>query len=156
MLSVPNVFMRPREAAKAADEAKARFAHIDGQLSQHSWLPLPAPGNSFVRHILCLHAPPLQDMAVRRCNAGGPVSGNSTSTLRNVQVFNALQSTRVKALQSASFQSWHILVAAGDHLTLLNVYHAYKQNGEAQDWCYDHFLNSRALKAADSVRSQLV
>ena len=30
MLSVPNVFMRPREASKAADEAKARFAHIDG------------------------------------------------------------------------------------------------------------------------------
>ncbi|BDA46331.1 Pre-mRNA-splicing factor ATP-dependent RNA helicase DHX15 [Coccomyxa sp. Obi] len=73
MLSVPNVFLRPREAAKAADEAKARFAHIDG-----------------------------------------------------------------------------------DHLTLLNVYHAYKQNGEAHDWCYDHFLNTRSLKAADSVRSQLV
>lgn len=73
MLSVPNVFMRPREAAKAADEAKARFAHIDG-----------------------------------------------------------------------------------DHLTLLNVYHAYKQNQESMDWCYDHFLNSRSLKAADSVRSQLV
>ena len=31
MLSVPSVFMRPREAAKAADEAKARFAHIDGE-----------------------------------------------------------------------------------------------------------------------------
>ena len=30
MLSVPNVFMRPREAAKAADEAKARFAHVNG------------------------------------------------------------------------------------------------------------------------------
>jgi len=30
MLSVPNVFMRPREAAKAADEAKAPFAHVDG------------------------------------------------------------------------------------------------------------------------------
>ena len=30
MLSVPNVFLRPREAAKAADEAKSRFAHIDG------------------------------------------------------------------------------------------------------------------------------
>lgn len=30
MLSVPNVFVRPKEAAKAADEAKARFAHIDG------------------------------------------------------------------------------------------------------------------------------
>ena len=30
MLSVPNVFVRPREAMKAADESKARFAHIDG------------------------------------------------------------------------------------------------------------------------------
>lgn len=29
-LSVPQVFMRPREAAKAADEAKAQFAHNDG------------------------------------------------------------------------------------------------------------------------------
>ena len=53
-------------------------------------------------------------------------------------------------------QAQGVLTVAGDHLTLLNVYHAYKQNGEAQDWCYDHFLNSRALKAADSVRSQLV
>lgn len=32
MLSVPNVFVRPKEQAKAADEAKARFAHIDGEL----------------------------------------------------------------------------------------------------------------------------
>jgi pre-mRNA-splicing factor ATP-dependent RNA helicase DHX15/PRP43 len=73
MLSVPNVFMRPREAAKAADEAKAKFIHIDG-----------------------------------------------------------------------------------DHLTLLNAYHAYKQSGESADWCYEHFLNHRSLKAADSVRTQLV
>ena len=73
MLSVPNVFTRPREAMKAADEAKARFAHIDG-----------------------------------------------------------------------------------DHLTLLNVYHAYKQHGEDNEWCYANFLNNRSLKSADNVRSQLV
>lgn len=30
MLSVPNVFLRPREAERAADDAKARFAHQDG------------------------------------------------------------------------------------------------------------------------------
>jgi pre-mRNA-splicing factor ATP-dependent RNA helicase DHX15/PRP43 len=30
LLSVPNVFMRPKEAQKAADEAKAQFAHVDG------------------------------------------------------------------------------------------------------------------------------
>jgi pre-mRNA-splicing factor ATP-dependent RNA helicase DHX15/PRP43 len=27
---VPQVFVRPTEAKKAADEAKTRFAHIDG------------------------------------------------------------------------------------------------------------------------------
>ena len=30
MLSVPQVFLRPNEAKKAADDAKMRFAHIDG------------------------------------------------------------------------------------------------------------------------------
>ncbi|VDK74500.1 unnamed protein product [Litomosoides sigmodontis] len=72
MLSVPQCFVRPTEAKKAADEAKARFAHIDG-----------------------------------------------------------------------------------DHLTLLNVYHAFKQNREDVQWCYDNFINYRALKNADNVRTQL-
>lgn len=72
MLSVPNVHVRPKESAKAADEAKARFAHVDG-----------------------------------------------------------------------------------DHLTLLNVYHAWKANGEDAQWSYDNFLNQRSLKSADSVRGQL-
>ena len=52
----------------------------------------------------------------------------------------------------------------GDHLTLLNVYHAYKTqqaqgaggNGAAvSKWCWDHFLNERSLKQADNVRQQL-
>jgi HrpA-like RNA helicase len=73
MLNTPNPFMRPREAARAADEAKARFQHVDG-----------------------------------------------------------------------------------DHLTLLNVYHAYKNNQEASAWCYDNFLNYRSMKSADSVRAQLM
>lgn len=29
-IAVPQCFVRPTEAKKAADEAKARFAHIDG------------------------------------------------------------------------------------------------------------------------------
>ncbi|CAI0453638.1 unnamed protein product [Linum tenue] len=72
MLSVPNCFVRPREAQKVADEAKAQFGHSDG-----------------------------------------------------------------------------------DHLTLLNVYHAFKQNNEDPSWCYDNFINYRALKNADNVREQL-
>ncbi|KZZ89524.1 pre-mRNA splicing factor ATP-dependent RNA helicase PRP43 [Ascosphaera apis ARSEF 7405] len=46
----------------------------------------------------------------------------------------------------------------GDHLTLLNVYHAFKSY-EAQEnprqWCHDHFLSYRALQSADNVRQQL-
>uniref|UniRef100_A0A8C1PLA7 RNA helicase n=1 Tax=Cyprinus carpio TaxID=7962 RepID=A0A8C1PLA7_CYPCA len=72
MLSVPQCFVRPTEAKKAADESKMRFAHIDG-----------------------------------------------------------------------------------DHLTLLNVYHAFKQNHEAVQWCYDNFVNYRSLMSADNVRQQL-
>ncbi|XP_048745743.1 putative pre-mRNA-splicing factor ATP-dependent RNA helicase PRP1 [Ostrea edulis] len=72
MLSVPQCFVRPTEMKKTADEAKMRFAHIDG-----------------------------------------------------------------------------------DHLTLLNVYHAFKQCQEDPQWCYDNFVNYRSLKSADNVRQQL-
>lgn len=44
----------------------------------------------------------------------------------------------------------------GDHLTLLNVYHAYKKNqGNAQAWTYENFLSYRSLKSCDKIRSQL-
>ncbi|GAB2299621.1 hypothetical protein Dimus_033685 [Dionaea muscipula] len=43
----------------------------------------------------------------------------------------------------------------GDHLTLLNVYHAYKQNNQVTSWCYANYVNHRALKAADNPRQQL-
>ncbi|TXT06648.1 uncharacterized protein COLE_05979 [Cutaneotrichosporon oleaginosum] len=44
----------------------------------------------------------------------------------------------------------------GDHLTLLNVYHAYKQNEhDAKNWCWNNYLNYRSLAQADNVRTQL-
>lgn len=73
LLSVPNVFVRPKEAQQAADEAKSNFAHI-----------------------------------------------------------------------------------SGDHLTLLNVYHEYLRQNKDSNWCYEHFVNSRALKQATSIREQLL
>lgn len=72
MLSVPNCFLRPNDRQKQADEAKARFSHMDG-----------------------------------------------------------------------------------DHLTLLNVYHAFKQNGEDSNWCYENYVNHRTMKSAENVRVQL-
>lgn len=72
LLSVPQIFARPRESARAADEAKAALAHVDG-----------------------------------------------------------------------------------DHLTLLNAYHAWKRQGEDGEWAWKNFMNQRALKSADAVREQL-
>ncbi|KAI8847711.1 Pre-mRNA-splicing factor ATP-dependent RNA helicase [Chytridium lagenaria] len=43
----------------------------------------------------------------------------------------------------------------GDHLTMLNVFHAFKENDEDQKWCYRNYLNYRSLKSADNVREQL-
>jgi pre-mRNA-splicing factor ATP-dependent RNA helicase DHX15/PRP43 len=44
----------------------------------------------------------------------------------------------------------------GDHLTMLNVYHAYKSNEhDAKNWCWQNFLNQRSLAQADNVRTQL-
>ncbi|KAL3652948.1 hypothetical protein CASFOL_002629 [Castilleja foliolosa] len=57
-----------------------------------------------------------------------------------------------KAADEAKARFGHI---DGDHLTLLNVYHAYKQNQEDPQWCYENFINHRALKSADNVRQQL-
>jgi hypothetical protein len=36
-------------------------------------------------------------------------------------------------------------VTEGDHLTLLNVYNSFIANNKNPSWCYDNFLNHRAL-----------
>ena len=43
----------------------------------------------------------------------------------------------------------------GDHLTLLNVYNAWKQSGYSNSWCFEHFVLARAMKQAKDVREQL-
>ncbi|CAO2600871.1 ATP-dependent RNA helicase DHX15 [Lemmus lemmus] len=64
-----------------------------------------------------------------------------------------LKSTEAKkAADEAKMRFAHI---DGDHLTLLNVYHAFKPNHESVQWCYDNFINYRSLMSADNVRQQL-
>eukprot|EP00929_Paragymnodinium_shiwhaense_P026175 TRINITY_DN15610_c0_g1_i1.p1 TRINITY_DN15610_c0_g1~~TRINITY_DN15610_c0_g1_i1.p1 ORF type:complete len:711 (-),score=220.61 TRINITY_DN15610_c0_g1_i1:157-2289(-) len=47
----------------------------------------------------------------------------------------------------------------GDHLTLLNAFHAYKQHTidgvDPGTFCYDNYVNARSMKSAESVRMQL-
>jgi len=58
--------------------------------------------------------------------------------------------------QRADAAKAHFAHLDGDHLTMLNAFHAFKQNGESQNWCWENYLNHRSLKSADNVRNQLV
>lgn len=44
---------------------------------------------------------------------------------------------------------------SGDHISLLNVYHAYKTYGKEPKWSYSNYLHQRSLDAAENIRSQL-
>eukprot|EP01027_Heterolobosea_sp_BB2_P018965 GEZU01026652.1.p1 GENE.GEZU01026652.1~~GEZU01026652.1.p1 ORF type:complete len:1165 (+),score=380.96 GEZU01026652.1:84-3578(+) len=44
----------------------------------------------------------------------------------------------------------------GDHLTLLAVYQAWKQNNYSNPWCYENFIQVRSMKRAQDVRKQLL
>ncbi|KAK0635339.1 helicase associated domain-containing protein [Bombardia bombarda] len=44
----------------------------------------------------------------------------------------------------------------GDHLTLLNVYNSWKQEGYSTSWCFENFIQVRSMKRAKDVREQLV
>lgn len=44
---------------------------------------------------------------------------------------------------------------SGDHLTLLNVYNAWKQSGFSAPWCFENFIQARSMKRAKDVREQI-
>jgi len=110
MLSVPQVFMRPKEAAKRADEAKAQVR---------------------------------QRRVERREDVNRRISKK-----RRTGPHLFLPPSLLLLL----FQFAHV---DGDHLTLLNAYHAYKQHGGNKDWCWENFINVRSMGSAENVRSQL-
>jgi len=74
-----------------------------------------------------------------------------TALLSVPQVFNRPPNAR-KAADEAKAQFAH---PDGDHLTMLNVYHAFKAQSNPSQWCYDNFLSLRSLQSADNVRNQL-
>ncbi|GJQ12399.1 hypothetical protein GpartN1_g4190.t1 [Galdieria partita] len=48
------------------------------------------------------------------------------------------------------------LVPESDHLTLLHIFQRYRGSGCRAEWCNKHFLNSKGMRKAAEVRSQLV
>uniref|UniRef100_A0A914X0A8 RNA helicase n=1 Tax=Plectus sambesii TaxID=2011161 RepID=A0A914X0A8_9BILA len=47
-------------------------------------------------------------------------------------------------------------VEEGDHLTMLNVFSNFTQNGASSKWCGEHFVNYRGLCRAADIRAQLL
>jgi HrpA-like RNA helicase len=69
-------------------------------------------------------------------------------------VFVSMRSKKKQAVADHIKKKFHH--PTGDHLTLLNVYQAWKDNDCSKDWCFDHFIHYRAIRNADRVRSQLL
>merc|ERR1711904_411025 len=44
----------------------------------------------------------------------------------------------------------------GDHCTLLEVYKQWAHNRFSNPWCYENFIQARALRRAQDVRKQLI
>ena len=77
-----------------------------------------------------------------------------TSLLSVPQLFNRPASARKRADEMKDLFAH----PDGDHLTMLNVYHAFKSPAAQENpkqWCHDHFLSYRSLQQADNVRLQL-
>ncbi|BFU21332.1 pre-mRNA-splicing factor ATP-dependent RNA helicase PRP43, putative [Entamoeba histolytica HM-3:IMSS] len=43
-----------------------------------------------------------------------------------------------------------------DHITLLNTYNAWIENGKDSKWAWNNYVNQRALKQAESIKNQLL
>lgn len=79
-----------------------------------------------------------------------------TSLLSVPQIFVRPATNRKRADEMKA----HFSHPDGDHLTLLNAYHAFKGQATSnpagvKQWCHEHFLSIRHLSSADSVRAQL-
>ena len=46
-------------------------------------------------------------------------------------------------------------VPESDHLTMLNVYHQWKQQQYSASWCTDHFIHAKGMRKAREVHAQL-
>ena len=44
----------------------------------------------------------------------------------------------------------------GDHLTLLNVYNSWRDSRFSSPWCFENFIQARAMRRVQDVRAQLV
>ncbi|KAM4058882.1 helicase associated domain-containing protein [Hirsutella rhossiliensis] len=76
----------------------------------------------------------------------------SIVALLNLNVFYRPKEKQQQADQKkAKFHDPH-----GDHLTLLNIYNAWKHSGFSNPWCFENFIQARSMRRAKDVRDQLL
>ncbi len=77
------------------------------------------------------------------------------SIVAMISVENPFYRPKEKAAQ-ADMKKAKFNHAEGDHLTLLNIYEGWKASKFSNPWCFENFLQARAMRRAQDVRKQLV
>ena len=97
--------------------------------------------------------PPLSKMLIQSVHLGCSEEVLTIVSMLSVQnVFYRPKDKQAVADQKKS--NFH--QPEGDHLTLLAVYNAWKNNRMSNSWCYENFVQSRSLRRADDIRRQML
>ncbi|KAL2114289.1 hypothetical protein VUR80DRAFT_9511 [Thermomyces stellatus] len=96
--------------------------------------------------------PSLAKVLIAAVDAGCSDEMLSIVAMLKMNIFYRPKEKQAQADQKkAKFHDPH-----GDHLTLLNVYNAWKRSGYQNAWCFENFIQHRAMKRSKDVREQLV
>ena len=97
--------------------------------------------------------PPLSKMLIQSVHLGCSEEVLTIVSMLSVQnVFYRPKDKQAVADQKKS--NFH--QPEGDHLTLLAVYNAWKNNRMSNSWCYENFVQARSLRRADDIRKQML
>lgn len=97
--------------------------------------------------------PPMSKVLLASVDFG--CSDEMITIMSMLQVQNVFYRPRDKQAQSDQRRA-RFYQPEGDHLTLLAVYIAWKEVKFANPWCYENFVQVRALKTASDTRKQLI
>ncbi|KAB1203687.1 putative pre-mRNA-splicing factor ATP-dependent RNA helicase [Morella rubra] len=97
--------------------------------------------------------PPLSKMLLASVDLG--CSDEILTIISMIQTGNIFYRPREKQAQADQKRA-KFFQPEGDHLTLLTVYDAWKNNNFSGPWCFENFVQSRSLRRAQDVRKQLL
>jgi len=97
--------------------------------------------------------PQLSKLLILSCELG--CSEEALTVVAMLSVENPFYRPKDKQGQ-ADMKKAKFFQPEGDHLTLLAVYKAWEQSKFSNPWCYENFIQARAMKRSQDVRKQLV